>query len=345
MVTVTGAGGPVLRGPEGVRPGGFAGLSTCGSVWSCPVCAAKVAAGRAADLSVILTKVHTVGGCGYMVTLTVRHDRTTRLARLWDAVSAAWGRVTSGGQWRKESAGLLGWCKITETTHSPSNGWHVHAHALLTWDHDVDEVAAQETAWRMWRRWDAQLRRDGLSSSLAHGVKADRVRPGDAGLAEYFVKISRELTSSYAKSSRSGRSPFAIARDAVETGNWADVALWREWEQVSLGRQQMTWSQGERDLRRFAGLRDRCDEEIAADDAGGQDLVAVDGSGWAEIADTDESDELHAVLDRDGIDGACAWLDARGIGWWPVAGVSRGARLRPGQRLAVEARAVLRAPG
>ncbi|WP_143510667.1 hypothetical protein [Pseudonocardia sp. Ae717_Ps2] len=42
-------------GPEG-EPGtaGFGGLATCGSVWACPVCSAKISARRSKDLEQLI---------------------------------------------------------------------------------------------------------------------------------------------------------------------------------------------------------------------------------------------------------------------------------------------------
>ena len=317
-MTVSGTGGPILRTGAGVP--GYSGLVTCGSPHSCPVCAPKVAAGRAGDLAVILEKVHTENGCAYMVTLTMRHHGGHRLGELWPAVAKAWAAVTGGRDYARERAGQLGWCKITEATYGGRNGWHLHVHALLTWDHEVDEDAAQRVVMAMWRRWDAQLRRDGFDSTPVFGVHAERVRPGDDGAAEYFAKAAWELTSPSTKDSRVGRSPFAILRDAVEFGRPRDIELWREWEQASFGRAQMTWSLGDRDLRVYAGVKDRSDEEIVTDEAGGDDQIGLAREAWAEIGGTAGSDELLEVTGRDGIVAATEWLDARGAGLVPGVG-------------------------
>ena len=345
-VTITGTGGPTLR-VSGTRGAGYAGLSTCGSVWACPCCAAKIAAARAAELADVMAAVHAAGGSAYLVTLTMRHHAGQRLATLWDACSAAWDAVRSGKGWVADQVGMLGWCRVVEVTHSPRSGWHVHVHALLAWDHDVTEEAAQRVAFRAWRRWDAALRRHGLDSTPVHGVDARRVRVGAEGLGEYFTKAAREVTASYAKDSRSGRSPLAILRDAVETYAADDVALLWEWEKASHGRRQLTWSTAERmDLRRFAGLaRERTDEEIAAQEAGGDDLVALAADTWDQLCRGDRATELLDVGETDGMAGATAWLDARGLGWTPATARPRRERrdgLSPQVRR--EARAVLSAP-
>jgi hypothetical protein len=68
----------VSERPEG-RRAGIEGLVTCGSVWLCPVCAAKVAAKRAEELATVLDAVHAAGGSAFMLTLTIRHSAGDRL--------------------------------------------------------------------------------------------------------------------------------------------------------------------------------------------------------------------------------------------------------------------------
>ena len=50
-------GGPGLRltaNPKGGNIAGFSGLATCGSVWACPVCSAKIATRRAEELADVM---------------------------------------------------------------------------------------------------------------------------------------------------------------------------------------------------------------------------------------------------------------------------------------------------
>jgi hypothetical protein len=68
----------VSERPEG-RRAGIEGLVTCGSVWLCPVCAAKVASKRAEELAQVLDAVHDAGGSAFMLTLTIRHSAGDRL--------------------------------------------------------------------------------------------------------------------------------------------------------------------------------------------------------------------------------------------------------------------------
>ena len=69
----------MITNPDGSRSAAYGGLVTCGSVWSCPVCAAKIATRRADDLATVMRTVDDLGGSAFMLTLTMRHDRGDRL--------------------------------------------------------------------------------------------------------------------------------------------------------------------------------------------------------------------------------------------------------------------------
>ncbi|NYD38039.1 hypothetical protein [Actinomycetospora corticicola] len=69
----------VITNPDGTRTAAYAGLKTCGSVWSCPVCAAKIATRRADDLATVMRAVDELGGSAFLLTLTMRHTKADRL--------------------------------------------------------------------------------------------------------------------------------------------------------------------------------------------------------------------------------------------------------------------------
>lgn len=97
FATATGVSSVGVRVAEGVA--GFAGLQSCGSVWACPVCAAKIAARRAEELGEVLSWARREGHTLAMVTMTVSHKRQDSLKDVWDAVASGWSSVTSGGVW------------------------------------------------------------------------------------------------------------------------------------------------------------------------------------------------------------------------------------------------------
>ena len=60
----------------------YGGLQTCGSVWQCPVCAAKISERRRVEVLAAITAWKAQGGTVNMLTLTCPHQRTDKLADL-----------------------------------------------------------------------------------------------------------------------------------------------------------------------------------------------------------------------------------------------------------------------
>jgi len=322
--TVNGLGGPILRvsGTDEDRVAGYAGLVTCGSVWACPVCAAKIAAGRAEELSQVMRTVLTAGGSASLITLTMRHHSGHQLKDLWQALSAAWHGVISGKQWTEdqELGGMLGWVRVVEATHG-RNGWHLHVHVLVCWKRSVPLGLAQEIGQRMWQRWTKALERHGFTSwKHRGGVDVRMASLGTDNLAQYFTKLAREITYSHTKESRGGRSPLGIVTDGLRTGDADDLALWQEWEQASFGRRQLTWSLGKHDLRKLAGLgSEQSDEEIAEEDLQGEEVIALPRPTWQALLLGELTTDLLDAAELAGVQGACAFLQVRGLTFLPVA--------------------------
>lgn len=302
----------------GRRSAGTAGLQSCGSVWSCPVCARKISARRGQDVGGVLSAVQDANGSAAMVTLTMRHRKGMRLSVLWAALSAAWAAATSGGAWQreKEQFGVLGWLRTVEATHG-ENGWHIHVHAVMAFDSPMSAEMMEQLGIRMFNRWARALARKKLSAVAESGgldvrpvaMTADSVER----IGEYMSKIAYEVTSPSTKDGRYGnRSPFAILRDALATSLADDAELWLEWEKASHGKRQLTWSQGLRDWARLG--REQTDEEIVAEDHGGRDLFVICPEDWPRIAHVQY--ELLDAVEVGGMLGGIRWLQAHGIRWW-----------------------------
>jgi hypothetical protein len=83
---------------------GFAGLTTCGRVWLCPVCNAKVMAKRAVEIGAILTWAAVEGYHVIWGSLTVRHRAGESLADLIEMQQSAWRHVVQSRTWSKVSS-------------------------------------------------------------------------------------------------------------------------------------------------------------------------------------------------------------------------------------------------
>jgi hypothetical protein len=243
----------------------------------------------------------------------------------WDVLSDAWARVTSGGAWQADQelfGGLLGWARVVEITDG-DNGWHVHLHALLCFGAQVSaELVAGSVGARMFARSRAALERKGFDASEQHGWDLRGVQLGDGDLADYFTKIAHEVTGSHRKEGRraGGRTPMQLLADAVDTNEESAMARWWEWERVSEGRRQLTWSTGRRDLRKLGGLgAEATDEDIATEDElEADDRLGLTIDAWECVERARLGPQLLAVAESGGLDAARAWLSARDLSWTEV---------------------------
>jgi hypothetical protein len=121
----------------------YCGLETCGNVWLCPVCSAKIHHRRAAELRDALDSWAENGHSASLVTITVPHDLGGRLGKLLDAQRDAWKHVTQGASWQRLKCrlGIAGHIIALEFTWGDENGWHPHYHVLLVHDQDLGAAA------------------------------------------------------------------------------------------------------------------------------------------------------------------------------------------------------------
>lgn len=277
----------------------FAGLQTCGSVWACPVCAAKIAERRRGEIIAAMSAHKAAGGTVTMLTLTCPHQRTDNLADLLAKQAKALNSFWNDRQVKavSKSMGIIGQIRALEVTHgrlSPSNnGWHPHYHVLqfgglgvdyapLEWLQMVD---AEEL---LYQRWAACCVRAGLGEpSRAHGLKLD----DGSKAAKYVSKwgLEDEMTKGHTKKALHGETPFDFLRSylADNTDKQAG-ALFREFAETFKGKRQLHWSKG---LKKRYAIGELSDEELSAqmeDEARllGQitlpqwcDVLAVDGQG------------------------------------------------------------------
>jgi len=295
-IPVSSGGVLVQAGEHGAR---FAGLERCASVWACPVCSARILASRHDDIRDALASWNGLGGHVAMLTLTMRHHAVQSLAELWEGLSPAWARVTSGRGWiaEKERYGVAGWVRVVEVLHG-RNGWHVHIHVLLLLNDRPS--AGGLRAWKagIFERWANALERAGLARPgrlaqdlhLIEGrsdpLAAYFTKHGEAGVADIASSMSHEMTSAALKSSRlaHGRTPWALLDDAI-AGDSSAARLWREYERASKGRRQMTWSRG---LRDFLGLSPELSDDEAAEER--------DNENRALCQSGEDDEQLHELV-------------------------------------------------
>lgn len=157
---------------------GLAGLASCGRIWLCPVCNAKVMARRAIEIGLVLAWAHAHGYQIIWGALTVRHNSFSDLTQMLELQRAAWRHVVSSKRWRTSSAsttidhehleecpwdcerkrdtillnipGRVGYIRASEITIGV-NGWHPHFHPLILWRGTREKAQAfADAVVRLW---------------------------------------------------------------------------------------------------------------------------------------------------------------------------------------------------
>jgi hypothetical protein len=267
----------------------YCGLETCGNVWLCPVCSAKIHRRRADELRTTLAAWTASGHAASLVTITVPHDLWDPLARLVNAERAAWKKVTAGAAWQrlKRRAGIVGHIIALEFTWGDANGWHPHYHVLLVHNDDMDAHGVAALHGHIHSRLAASCRVLGLREpDQLHAVRIDPNVSG-ASAGAYLAKggdwtPAEELTRGDLKTSRSrSRTPFQILADYYQTGDTRDRDLWREYSRATRSLAAVRWSPGLRTVW-LESVRDSqpTDQDLAAEDVNGELTAIIPTAVW-----------------------------------------------------------------
>lgn len=297
-----------VRQDDGTKAqlGYVAGLVRCGSVWSCPTCAASISGTRARVVSAVVEAHRAAGGGAYMLTLTARHSVKMRLPALKRAVSRGFQKFQQGKGWTllKRQMGFVGSIRALEVTIG-GNGYHPHLHILLAVRAPLSPVELRELEDAIYDRWCSSLARvselAGVIPSRENGVRLDECHE-----ANYIQKLglAAELTSGIDKKARGeNRTPFQVAVDWHRQHDGHDAHTFRRYARGIKGTRQLTWSRGKdgaHDLRVIYAAAVRAldaepeqptltglesDKEILLrEESAGATVAALDGRQWDALA-------------------------------------------------------------
>jgi len=240
----------------------YKGLQTCGSVWACSVCAAKISERRRVELKAAIERHLANGGGVYLLTLTNPHHFGDQLAELLAGQAKALSYFNGDRASRKvfASMGCIGQIRALETTHGRlrrvNNGWHPHYHIVLFAAAGLDLVALQLD---LAVRWISACTKAGLKApSIEHGLKLD---PGKLA-ADYVAKwgLDHEMTKGHIKKATDGESPFDLLRAYLANCDKQAGALFRQFAETFKGKRQLFWSPG---LKKLFQIGEMTDEELA----------------------------------------------------------------------------------
>lgn len=247
----------------------YRGLRVCGMVWACPVCAAKIAERRRAELVQAMEAHKAAGGTVLLITLTVPHSREDEPFALLDRLLKAFRSFTSGKRaWSALLPGYVGSVRALEVTHGEVNGWHPHLHVLAFLEGEVDPA---EWTPVLLAQWATVTARHGLGQVNEHGLRLD----DGSKAAQYASKwgLEDELTKAHLKQARKNgnRTPWALLADYA-AGDKRAGALFREFFGAFKGKSQLHWSRG---LKKRFGIGEKSDEETAQERVEAADVMAA----------------------------------------------------------------------
>jgi hypothetical protein len=281
------------------------GVTTCKSVWACPVCSARICAVRQAELSDAMQAWIGQGGYTWLMTLTFPHEFEDKLSEILPKFTKAKAYFKNCKTYKRILASMdkggtrKGSVTSLEVTFG-ENGAHPHQHDLIfaapdTFGQVKENGGKMESSaiLELKKAWCIALAKAGLcqraqmSDVMAHGLD---IRGGQYA-AEYIAKfgkdqkwgLSREVTMHAAKvgSDSKGAHPFQLLAWA-ENGDGQAAEQFREYVEAFEGKRMLSWSRGLK--KALTGTEETSDEEAAERELPEEEQVGrIDAAGLAVI--------------------------------------------------------------
>lgn len=323
------------------------GVHTCKSVWSCPVCAQKIKAGRADQIKNAVGAWRDRFGREtiFMATLTIRHEKGDALLALREGFQRALNRFfrytpaeikrenkvrrrlgLEARDWR-EDLGFAGYVHGSEVTVG-ARGWHYHRHPLLFFRR---ALSAEEQEWlknalRMhWAECVRIVMGEKHEPSLERGFDFRRCE-----LEDYIAKLGLEISDSGAKEGRKGNlSPWRLLELTARGNGWAAEKM-TEYSRAMKGAKCIQFANNLLAALRELGVDASCDDaEFLEDERESLLIDEIPREIWREIRSRNGARRLLDSYDE----GAPEPLPKTSEGW------GTGARVAFELEAQVEARA------
>lgn len=323
----------------------YGNVATCGSVWACPVCAAKIQQRRREELAQLVEwsysrplvldreAVGTLDRDGQpvrvvssaigpelpyqpsMVTLTFPHTAFDTLGDLIARQREAFKRLRSGRAW----VALMKWARFgglvrsLELTHG-GNGWHPHTHELwLIRYMDVrDQAVFRVQLVELWEKACVAVGLlDPADKNKVHAFRlhAVDVRHGVTS-SDYLAKQDSARAwgvdhEMASASSKQGRLSGVHPHEFLVRQADGDRERYMEYVDGMKGSRQLFWSPG---LKALVGVDEKADEELAEEQTEAADCLGLlTGDQWKVVRGNDARAELLDAAERGGWS-AVQWL-------------------------------------
>lgn len=275
-------------------------IATCGSVWACPICCAKIQSRRRPELQKLIGWAYENKLPPAMVTLTFPHTKFDSLGDLISKQRAAFQKLRKGNVWDcfKKHFGFSGLVRSLELTHG-KNGWHPHTHELWL-IRGLTSAERDDFKQRILQRWIKCCAAVGLLDMAdAQQLHAFHIRSVDVRFdvndSDYLAKqdssrtwgVENEMTQSGTKAARlQGVHPheFMIRQQA------GDSSRYIEFVRGMKGSRQLYWSSG---LKDRVGVEEKSDEGLAEEQTEAAELLGLlTAEQWRIVRGNDARSEL-----------------------------------------------------
>ncbi len=237
----------------------YSNVQRCGSVWTCPVCAAQISEGRRQDLKKAIEEWRKQSGAVYLLTLTNPHHHGDNLLELLagqkKAITYLWGDRKPKEMFNV--LGKVGHIIASEVTYG-ENGFHPHYHVLLFFKGNINYKALQSFIALQWQNC---CKKAGLKiPSIEHGCDIQ-----DGTYADRYISkwgLEDEMTKGHTKKGREGSAtPWDLLRQSEE-GCERSGRLFQQYAIAFKGKRQLHWSRG---LKALLLIDDTTDEQLATE--------------------------------------------------------------------------------
>lgn len=306
----------------------YKNLTTCGSVWTCPVCAERIQETRRQEIATALDWAKVNGLKPVMITLTAPHYDHQTCKDLLERVSAAHKYLCSGSGWKsfKKEIGFQGMIRSLETLHGDS-GWHSHFHIvwLVSEQQPIDTITDFVK-----KRWEAACKIQNLipkgktRAFREHSVKVTSATVTGDYLAKQddgeYLKVTwgadKELSKGQHKNSRGLLHPFQLAAGWSEWGDDKLADLFVEYASAFKGKAQIFWSAG---LKDKCGLKNKSDKEAAeTESVEAEKVLSLDSHSWGFVKERSMRSKLLTMVETRGPDSVQDWLELNGYASIPT---------------------------
>ena len=305
----------------------YGGLTTCGSVWTCPVCAAKIQQQRRVEIESAIQWATDNGLIPVLITKTFPHTEFQTISELIEKQAKAQKYFTSGKSWSsfRERVGFRGLIRSLEIMYG-GNGWHPHYHELWFVSSDTDVIELSRYAKNRWEQSCSKaglIPRGKLRAFRSHALdvkfnfdSADYLAKQDDD--SYLKGMASEIALGNLKSSKKLIHPFQLAALAYEGYPGAKETFF-EYMDALKGRAQVYWSRG---LKKEVGLTDLSDIDISENDSleiqKSEIICKLEHHAWTVINDNNARAYILSLAEVEGYDGIHKWLKNKGVGISPL---------------------------